>query len=169
MDTIMPVQRDPCLEGDITPSLSARQFHQGDPWLVLVKDTLRLDHFWNMALFFVISLLYNFSVTTNFLKDYHPTTSLFDALHLILLSVAFTSFYGIYILLPPLMANTIDTLQANGVIGAYRHHGAPPVSYESFVKQLLARANSWRWLALIALITVLFWPPRNALPHLKSS
>lgn len=79
---------------------------------MLVKDTLRLDHFWNMALFFVISLLYNFSVSTNFLKDYHPMTSLFDALRLILLSVAFTSFYGIYLLLPPLMANTIDTLQA---------------------------------------------------------
>lgn len=165
MDTMMPTQREPCIEGNIAPSLIARQFYQGDPWLLLVNDRLRLDNFWNMALFFVISLLYNFSVTTIFLKDYHPTTSLFDALHLILLSVAFTSFYGIYMLLPTLMANTIDTLQANGVIGAYRHHGATPVSYESFVKQLLARANSWWWLALIALITVLSWVQWVVLRH----
>jgi hypothetical protein len=157
MDVEMPTQQEPINAGSFNTSLTPQQFYQGDPCLVLVNDKLHLDKIWNTAIFFVISITFNFSYTTIILKDYHPTASFLDALHLLLLSVAFTSFYLIYLLLPKFMAETFDTLRANGVIGNPRQDSSKPISYESFVEKLRAWANSPWWLAIIAMITVLFW------------
>ncbi len=156
MNAEMPKQQEPLNAGSFNTTLTPQQFYQGDPWLVFVKDKLHLDNIWNIAIFFVISIINNFSFTT-ISQDYHPATSLLDTLHLLLLSVAFTSFYLIYLLLPTFMSETFDTLRANGVIGAYRQKSSKSISYESFVKNLLAWTNSRWWLAIIAMITVLFW------------
>jgi hypothetical protein len=152
MNAKMPIQQEPVNIGSFNTPLTSRQFYQGDPWLVFTKDKLHLDNGWNTALFFVISITYNFINTAIFLKDLHPTTSLRDALDLLLLSVAFTSFYLIYLLLPIFTAKTFDTLRANGVIGACRQNRSKSISYEDLVKNLLAWTNSWWWLALITMI-----------------
>jgi hypothetical protein len=157
MDVEMPTQQESIRDSGINTRLTAQQFYEGDPWLVLVKDKLHLDNIWNTAIFFVITITFNFSYTTIILKDYHPTTSLRDALHLLLLSVVFTSSYLIYLLLPKFTAETFDTLRANGVIGNPRQNSSKPISYESFVEKLCAWTNSRWWFAIIAMITVLSW------------
>ncbi len=156
MDAETPIQEKPIIVGGINTSLTPRQFYRGDPYLVFVKDKLRLDDIWNTAIFFVLAIAIDFSFDIFFLKDYHPTASLLDALRLLLLCTALTSAYLIYLLLPSFMAETFDTLNANGVIGTHRQNSSKSVSYESFVEKLLAWANSRWWLAIIAMITVLY-------------
>ena len=153
MDAEAPIQQEPLHTGSFTPPLTAQQFYHGDPWLVFVKDKLHLDTIWTTAIFFVCSIAFNFSYIT-FLQDYHPMTSLIDALRLFALSVAFTSLYSIYLLLPGLMADTFNTLTENGVIGNPRPTHSHPPSYESIVNDLGTWTNGWWWLALIAIITV---------------
>ena len=157
MDAEMPMQQERIHPGSFTTSLTPQQFYQGDPWLVFVKEKLHLDNIWSTVIFFVSSILFNFSYTTFLLKDLHPTASLHDALILLLLSVAFTSAYFIYLLLPTFMADTFDTLRVNGIIGAYRQHSSQSISYEDFMENLLVWANSRWWLALLALMNVLVW------------
>lgn len=157
MTAEIPIQHEPLNAGSFNTTLTPQQFYQGDPWLVLVKDKLHLDNIWNIAIFFVISITFNFGYTTNILKDYHPTASLRDALHLLLLSVAFTSGYLIYLLLPKFTAQTFDTLRANGVIGNPRQNSSKPQSYESFVEKQRDWTNNRWWLALIVMITVVTW------------
>jgi hypothetical protein len=156
MNAEIQIQQEPLKTGSLNTSLTPQQLYKGDPWLVFVKDKLQLDNIWNVTIFFVITIIINFSYTA-ISQDYHPTTSLLDTLHLLLLSFAFTSSYLIYLLLPTFMAETFDTLRANGVIGAYRQKNSKSISYESFVKKLLAWTNSRWWLAIIAMISVLFW------------
>lgn len=165
MDAEMPIQQEPINAGSFNTHLTAQQFYQSDPWLVFVKDKLHIDNIWNTAIFFVISILFNFSYGTFFLKDIHPAASLRDALNLLLLSVAFTSFYFIYLLLPTFMADMFDTLRANGVIGEYRQNSSKSISYKSFVENLLARANSRWWLAIIAMFTLLTWLQNAFIQH----
>ena len=157
MDAEIPTQQEPINAGSITTSLTPEQFYQGDPYLVLVKDKLHLDNIWSTAIFFVIAITYNFSVNTIFSEHIHPTTSLSDAFHQLLLAIAYTSFYLIYLLLPKFMAETFDTLRANGVIGNPRQDSSKPISYESFVEKLRAWTNSPWWLAIIAMLTILYW------------
>jgi hypothetical protein len=157
MDAEMPTQQEPINAGSFNTSLTPQKFYQGDPWLVLVKDKLHLDNIWSTVIFFVISILFNFSYTTFLLKDLNPTASLRDALVLLLLSVAFTSGYFIYLVLPTFMADTFDTLRANGVIGTYRQNSSKSLSYEGFVENLLVWANSRWWLVIIVIITVPVW------------
>ena len=146
MDAQVPIQQGPINE----------KFYQGDPWLVLVKDRLHVDNTWNTAIFFIISITFNISFTTIFIKDIHPAASLFDALHLLLFSCAFTSGYLIYLVLPTFMADTFDTLRANGVIGNPRHNSSHSMSYESFMEKLAIRANSRWWISIIVVICTLF-------------
>lgn len=157
MDAEEPIQQKAGSPVSSPPLLTAQQCYHGDPWLVFVKDTLHLDTVWSTAIFFVCSITFNFSYVA-FLQDYHPTTSLLDALRLFALSVAFTSLYSIYVLLPGLMADTLNTLVENGVIGNPRptHFHSP--SYESIVNDLGTWTNGWWWLVLIAIITVVYLP-----------
>lgn len=157
MDAEMPSPQKSLNTGGSNTFLTAQQFYEGDPWLVFVKDKLHLDDIWSTAIFFITSIAFNFSYTTIVLKDYDPTASLRDALHLLLLSIAFTIAYLIYLLLPKFMAETFDTLRANGVIGNPRQNSSKPILYERFVEKLRAWANGWWWLAIIAMITVLSW------------
>src|SRR5262249_9756203 len=120
MDAETPIQQKPINAGNNTASLIPQDFYKGDPLLVFVKDKLHLSNIWSPTLMFGITIAYNFSATTIFSQDYHPTASSLDALRLFLLSVAFTNFYLIYLLLPTFMAETFDTLRANGVIGECR-------------------------------------------------
>ena len=156
MDAETPIKQKPIIVGSINTSLTPQQFYRGDPYLVFVKDKLHLDNIWNAAIFFVLAITIDFSFAIIFLKHYHPTASLLDALKLLLLCAALTNAYFIYLLLPSFMAETFDTLNANGVIGAHRQNSSKSVSYESFVEKLLAWANSRWWLVIIAMITVLY-------------
>jgi hypothetical protein len=165
MDAEMPTQQEPINADSFNTSFTPQQFYHGDPWLVLVKDKLHLDDIWSTVIFFVISILFNFSYTTFLIKDLNPTASLRDALVLLLLSVAFTSGYFIYLLLPTFMADTFDTLRANGVIGTYRQNSSKSISYEGFVDNLLVWANSRWWLAIIAIITVGVWLQNVLVEH----
>ena len=165
MDAEMPTQQEPINAGSFDTFFTPQQFYHGDPWLVFVKDKLHLDNIWSTVIFFVISILFNFSYTTFLIKDLNPTASLRDALVLLLLSVAFTSGYFIYLLLPTFMADTFDTLRANGVIGTYRQNSSKSISYEGFVENLLVWANSRWWLAIIAIITVGVWLQNVLVEH----
>jgi hypothetical protein len=155
VDTERIIQQQSTHADSFNTPLTAQQFYQGDPWLVFTKDKLHLDNVWSVTGFFVLSIAYNFINTTTFLKDFHPTTSLRDTLDLLLLSVSFTSFYLIYLLLPHSTATTLNTLQANGVINIYHQNSSKSLSYEDLVRNLLTWTNSRWWLAVIGMVTVL--------------
>jgi len=157
MDAEIPTQQKPIKTDNSGTSLTPQQFYKGDPYLVLVKDTWHLDNIWSAAIFFVIATTYNFSYTVFISKSLHPTTSVLDALRLLLLAVAYTSFYLIYLQAPTFMAEIFNTLQANGVISNPRQDNSKPISYESFVEKLRAWANSRLWPAIIAMLTLLYW------------
>ncbi len=155
MDAEMPTQQESIYVGSFNTSFTPQQFYRGDPWFVFVKDTLHLENIWNSAILFVFSITFNFSAIT-FLQDYHPTASLLDALRLFALSVAFTSLYIIYLLLPRLMAETFNTLKENRVIGNPRPTNSNSTSYKSIVNDLYTWTNGWWWLAIIAMISVVY-------------
>lgn len=152
MDTEMPIQRGSINVDRIITPLTPQHFYQSDPWLVFVKSKLHLDNSLNTALFFVLAMLMNFCYAL-ISKDINQTSFL-EVLYLFAFSVANTSFYLIYLLLPQFMAETFNTLSANEVIGNPRQTSSSHTSYEDFVRGLLDWANKKRWFATIVMIPV---------------
>jgi hypothetical protein len=151
----VPAQQEVEERGDGATPFSARRFYQGDPLLVLLKDRWRLNIVWMVAGVFVLAGLDIFSYITIFRWQLRSDVTLGDVLNLLLLSIAFTLVFLIYVLLPSCMAEIFNTLRANGVIGRYHQVRPASLSYEQFVEQVVLWANSRWWLGIVVILNLL--------------
>lgn len=155
MDAEVPVQQELEAREDGATPFSARSFYQGDPLLVLLKERWRLNLVWMVGGVFVLAELVLLSYITIFRWQLRPDGTVRDALDLLLLGIAFTLIFLIYVLLPSGMAEIFTTLRANGVIGGYRQVRSASLSYEHFVEQVILWVNRRWWLGTIAILNLL--------------
>ena len=102
----VPAQQEVEERGDGATPFSPRRFYQGDPLLVLLKDRWRLNIVWMVVGVFVLAGIDMFSYITIFRWQLRPDVTVRDALDLLLLGIAFTLVFLIYVLLPSCMAKS---------------------------------------------------------------
>ncbi len=137
-------------------TLSAQQFYQHDPLLVLLKDKFRLNDLWIIAGvivfpggFFLISWLGWASKGR--------VWTLGDTLSALLLTfVIFPLLFLIYLLVPVSIAGLFNTLRTTGVIGEPRRHQPGSETYEHFVQQLITWMDTSWWTAAAVVILVFY-------------
>jgi hypothetical protein len=135
-------------------TLSAQQFYQHDPLLVLLKDTLRLHDLWISAGVMVLPggvflfwwLWWASKVRLWVLED---TLSV-----LLQTFVLFPLIFLIYLLVPISIAGFFNTLRTNEVIGEHRRHQSGAETYETFVQQLVTWMDRSWWTVAIVVIVV---------------
>ncbi len=137
-------------------TLSAQQFYQRDPLLVLLKDKLRLNDLWIIAGIVVFPgsfFLFSWFGWTS--KGRFWTTG--DTLSALLLTFfLFPLLFMIYLLVPASIAGLFNSLRTNGVIGKHRGHQPGVKTYENFVHQMVSRMdNSW-WTVVILVIVAFY-------------
>jgi len=153
-------------------TLSAQQFYQHDPLLVLLKDKWHLNDFWVIAGVMVppgaVYVLWWFwgeyvaKVHFWFLGD--TVGALLQTL------VCWPLLFLIYLLLPASIAGLFNTLSANGVIGERRKDRPGSPSYEAFLQQVVAWTDRSWWTAVALTLVGLYLFFRLVLidPHLAS-
>ena len=140
--------------------ITARELYDHDPLLVLLRDALHLNTVVGTIVVVTGVLVTTASVLFG-LATYAGTTfdlgpSFGNTIRALLQTLIFPAFAGIYLLLPDAIATLFNTLENNGVIGAYRRQSTP-MTYASFVQKLVAWLNSSWWSVLAFTIVVLFW------------
>ena len=98
-------------------TLSAQQFYQHDPLLMMLKDKLRLNDFWIIAgvmLFPAGVFLSGWLLWINKVQFWTLSNTLGA---LLLTFVVFPLLFLIYLLVPSSIASLFNTLSTNGVIG----------------------------------------------------
>jgi len=156
-------------------TLSAQQFYQHDPLLVLLKDTLRLNDLWIiigvMALpggVFLFGWL--LCLWTSNVQWWTPGNTLSVLLQIFIL---FPLLFMIYLLVPVAIAGLFNTLRTNGAIGEHRRHQPGSETYENFVQQLVTWMDK-SWWAAATLVIIVFYvcyrlllkePQISTVPH----
>ena len=105
----VPAQQEVEERGDGATPFSPRHFYQGDPLLVLLKDRWRLNNVWIVAGVFVLAGLDIFSYFTAFRWQLRSDVTVRVGLDLLLLGIAFTLVFLIYVLLPGCMAEIFNS------------------------------------------------------------
>ncbi len=151
-------------------TLSAQQFYQHDPLLVLLKDTWHLNDFWVIAGVMVppggVYLLWwfwgEYVVKVHFWLLGDTVGALLNTF------ILFPLLCLIYLLLPASIAGLFNTLSANGVIGKSRKDRTGSTSYEDFLQRVVAWTDRSWWTAAALTVVVLYLFNRLVLidPHL---
>ena len=137
-------------------TLSAQQFYQHDPLLMMLKDKLRLNDFWIIAgvmLFPAGVFLSGWLLWINKVQFWTLSNTLGA---LLLTFVVFPLLFLIYLLVPSSIASLFNTLSTNGVIGEHRRHQSGPETYENFVRQLVTWTDRGWWTAATLVILVFY-------------
>src|SRR5260370_20651248 len=153
-------------------TLSAQQFYQHDPLLVLLKDTWHLNDFWVIAGVMVPpGAVY---VLWWFWEEYVAKVHFWllgDTVGALLQTlVGWPLLFLIYLLLPASIAGLFNTLTANGVIAERRKDRPGSPSYKPFLHQVVAWTDRSWWTAAALTLVGLYLLFRLVLidPHLAS-
>ena len=142
------------------PLVSARQFYQHDPLLVLLKDKWGLRTLWILLGAMVLA---GGAFLTWGLWIGHISASrgdfwvLGDTLSVLLQTfVIFPLLFLIYLRIPAALADLFNTLRTNGVIGEVRKDRPGVESYAHFVHSLVTWTDRSWWAAGAAVVVVLY-------------
>ncbi|HEY1353442.1 MAG TPA: hypothetical protein VGF67_27860 [Ktedonobacteraceae bacterium] len=119
-----------------------------DPLLVLLKVKLRLKNWWIMTGCGVVATL---GVLTVLLTNGWNTSFFSSPLQPLALSAIYLTFVGTYLALPSAVADLLNRLRENGVIGDARADTPGPLSYPAFVEKHVRWMHSRWWAALVFL------------------
>ncbi|MFL5691429.1 MAG: hypothetical protein ACJ795_06455 [Ktedonobacteraceae bacterium] len=140
--------------------ITARDLYHYDPLLVLFRDALHLNTVAGTivvvtgVLVTTAGVLFGLATFAGTTFDLGPSFG--NTIRALLQTLIFPAFAGIYLLLPDAIATLFNTLENNGVIGAYRR-GSTPMTYASFVQKLVTWLNSSWWSVLALVIIALLW------------
>lgn len=158
MDANLANQQQGAKSSASSTILSAQQFYQHDPLLILLKDTLRLNDLWIiigvMALpggVFLFGWL--LCLWTSNVQWWTPGNTLSVLLQIFIL---FPLLFMIYLLVPVAIAGLFNTLRTNGAIGEHRRHQPGSETYENFVQQLVTWVDKSWWAAATLGIIVFY-------------
>ncbi len=137
-------------------TLSAQQFYQHDPLLLLLKEKFRLNDLWIIAGvivypggFFLLSWLGWASKG----RLWTPGDTLSS---LLLTFVVFPFLFLIYLLVPVSIARLFNTLRTNGMIGEPRRGQPGSETYENFAQQLITWMDKSWWTAATLVILIFY-------------
>ena len=156
MDTTMVDQQKGAESPTNTTTLSAQQFYQHDPLLVLLKDKLRLHDLWIIVGAMLLPggvFLFWWLWWASKVRFWVPDNTLSVLLQTFVL---FPFLFLIYLLVPASIAGLFNTLRTNGVIGEHRRPQSGAQTYETFVQQLVTWVDRSWWTAAILVIVVFY-------------
>ncbi len=136
--------------------LSAQQFYQHDPLLVLLKDRLHLNDLWISASVVVLPggvFLCWWLWWASQAQEWLPENMLSVLLQTFVL---FPLLFLIYLSVPGSIAGLFNTLKANGVVGEYRRQQSGAETYEAFVEQLTFWMDRSWWTVAILVIVIFY-------------
>ncbi len=160
MDVDLSMQQEGPQSTTVGTTLSAQQFYQHDPLLVLLKNKWRLNDLWIIAGAIVTpGIVFSFwwfwveYVVGSKVQIWIPG----DTVSALLQTFAtFPLLVMIYLLIPASIARLFNTLRANRVIGESRRERAGSESYEDFVRQLVTWMDKSWWAAMGLVVVVLY-------------
>lgn len=120
-----------------------------DPLQVLLKVKLRLKNWWIMTACGIVAVLV---VVTILLTNGWNTSFFSSPFQPLALSAIYLTFVGTYLSLPSAMADLLNHLWENGVIGDVRANTAGPLSYPEFVEKHARWMHSRWWAVLVFLV-----------------
>jgi hypothetical protein len=133
--------------------LTARQFYQHDPLLVLLKDRWHVHTFWICAGTILLPgcvFLCWWLGWARTAAAWHVGNTLSVLLQTLIL---FPIIFLIYTLVPGSIASLFRTLKTNGVIGEPRKNLPGAKTYEAFVEQMVRWTDNSGWtLAILVLV-----------------
>jgi hypothetical protein len=170
MDVDLSGQLGSTERASISPTLSAQQFYQHDPLIVLLKNKLHLHNHWIIAGSILLSstlCLMWWLRMRDVLINKAPFWGLNDTLGALLQTfVVFPLLFAIYLLLPSTIAGLFNTLSANGIIGESRKDRPGTETYEHFLQKLVSWTDKEWWAAGALMIVVVYFLCRVLLVEL---
>ena len=136
--------------------LSAWQFYQHDPLLILLKNKLHLNDIWIIAGVMVLPggvFLFWWLLWVSKVQLWTPENTLSVLFQTFIL---FPLIFLIYLLVPISTASLFNTLRTNGVIGEHRKHQSGPETYENFAHQMVTWMDSSWWTVAILVIVAFY-------------
>jgi hypothetical protein len=136
-------------------TISAQQFYQQDPLLVLLKDRLHLNDLWIIAGSMVLPGGLFLTWWLGWASQAHIWT-IGNAVSVLLQTfILFPLLFALYLRTPSTTAGFFNTLRANGVIGEHRKDQAATETYETFVHLLVSWMDrNWWTIATLAIVTL---------------
>lgn len=151
-------------------TLSAKEFYQHDPLLLLLKEKLHLNNLWISAgtvlLPGIIYLIWGLLSLANksFVLDTNDWLSI-----IIQMFILFPLLFFIYTFIPESVAKLFNTLYANGVIGHVRPGRTDTETYAHFKQYMISWIDNKSWtvanIAIIIIYVILKLSVLHATPY----